>query len=162
MAAVAGNAQNIIYASGLWIAETSTVQQSPITASTSTSGFQTIERNWIGYFLSPTTGSVNLGVQATAFSGDSATTTGRLWLGANAAAGNNAQADVTITRFSGSGTSSANFNLTQGVYYPVRIRWNGTYDASFFTSAGGSVTFLLSGSSNVSGTIFYNSLSNGF
>ena len=166
MTAVAGNAQNIIYAAGLWTVETSTVQQSPVTGSTSTFGSQTIERNWIGYFLSPSTGSVNLGVQATAFSGDSAQTTGRLWLGTTAAAGNNAQADVTITRFSGSGTSSANFNLTQGVYYPVRIRWNGSYqgDFSFFgnQSAGGSVTFLLSGSNNVSGTIFYNSLSNGF
>jgi hypothetical protein len=163
MVAVAGNAQNVIYAAGLYKVETSTVQQSPVTDSTSTSDSQTIERNWIGYFLSPSTGSVNLGVQATAFQGDSAQTTGRLWLGSTAAAGNNAQADVTITRFFGSGTSSANFNLTQGVYYPVRIRWNGIYQGDPFNNdAGGSITFQLGGSSNVSGRIFYNSLSNGF
>jgi hypothetical protein len=164
MAAVAGNAQNIVYATGLWTVETSTVQQSPVTGSTSTSGFQTITRNWIGYFLSPSTGSVSLGVQVNAFSGNSAETTGRLWLGSAAAAGNNAQADVTLTRTSGTSSQSANFNLTQGVYYPVRIRWNGTYEAGFFfgNNAGGSVTFLLSGGSNVAGRIFYNSLTNGF
>jgi hypothetical protein len=166
MTAVAGNAQNIIYASGLWLVETNTVQQSPITASTSTTGFVSITRNWIGYFLSPSTGSVSLGVQTTNFSGSgggSASTVGRLWLGSNAAAGDNAAADITA---SGNQTINANFNLTQGIYYPIRVRWNGSYSggSSFFspTSSGGSTTFLLSGGSNVAGTIFYNSLSNGF
>lgn len=165
MAAVAGNAQNIILVSGLWVSELNTAQQSPITASTSTEGFVQITRNWIGYFLSPSTGSVGLSIQVSAFQGDSATTTGRLWLGSNAIAGNNAEADITITRTFGSATSTANFNLTAGVRYPVRIRWNGTYDGDsgfFGDPAGGSVTFLANGSSNVSGTIFYNSLTNGF
>jgi len=166
MAAVAGNAQNIVYLSGLYVVETNTVQQSPITASVSTSGFTNITRNWIGYFLSPSTGSVSLAVQVTADPGGfdgSASTTGRLWLGNNAAAGVNNQADITISRTSGSGTSTVNFNLVQGVYYPLRIRWNGSYSSSSFGFiSSGSITFLSSGSSNVSGTIFYNSLTNGF
>ena len=161
--AVAGNAQNVIYAAGLYTVETSTVQQSPITDSTSTSGFVTITRTWIGYFLSPSSGTVNLGLQVSAFSGNFASTTGRLWLGSNAPAGNNAQANITINRTSGTGTSSANFDLVQGAYYPLRIRWDGEYDGGFFfNDAGGSITFQLGGSSNVLGRIFYNSLSNGF
>jgi hypothetical protein len=163
MAAVAGNAQNIVYVSGLWVVETNTAQQSPITASTSTSGSQSITRNWIGYFLSPSTGSVSLSIQTTAGTTGgfttSAFTTGRLWLGSNAAAGNDAAADITA---SGNQTVNANFNLTQGIYYPIRVRWNGNYQGSSFNSAFGSITFLASGSSNVSDRIFYNSLSNGF
>jgi len=165
MVAVAGNAQNIIYTSGLYVVETNTVQQSPITANLSASN-TTITRNWIGYFLSPATGSVSLSVQVTANAGGQdgfASTTGRLWLGSNASAGNNNQADISITRTSGTGTSSTNFNLIQGVYYPLRIRWNGTYiESTFGFNSSGSITFLASGSSNVSGTIFYNSLTNGF
>jgi len=167
MTAVAGNAQNIIYAAGLWVVETNTVQQSPITASTSTTGFVTITRNWIGYFLSPSTGSVSLGIETTNFSGSgggSASTVGRLWLGNNAAAGDDAAADITA---SGNQTVNANFNLTQGIYYPIRVRWNGSYSggSTFFggsTNSGGSISFLASGSTDVSGRIFYNSLSNGF
>jgi hypothetical protein len=163
MAAVAGNAQNIVYVSGLWVVETNTVQQSPITASTSTSGSQTITQNWIGYFLSPSTGSVTLSVQTTAGTTGgvttSASTTGRLWLGSNADAGNNANADIIA---SGNQTINVNFTLVQGIYYPIRLRWNGSYQGSAFNNAFGSITFLASGSSNVSGTIFYNSLTNGF
>jgi len=163
MVAVAGNAQNIVYVSGLYIVETNTVQQSPITASASNT---TITRNWIGYFLSPSTGSVSLAIQVTADAGGfdgSASTTGRLWLGDNAAAGNNNQADITISRTSGTGTTTANINLVEGVYYPLRIRWNGSYfSSSFGFNSSGSITFLSSGSSDVSGRIFYNSLTNGF
>ena len=53
--------------------------------------------------------------------------------------------------------------MTQGVYYPIRIQWNGEYDGGFFgADSDGSITFLASGSSNVSGRIFYNALTNGF
>lgn len=166
MAAIAGNAQNIIYAAGLYVVETAVVQQSPITASVTTS-FQniTITRNWIGYFLSDVTATVQLGVQVTAnpgFGGGSATTTGRLWLGDNAVAGNNAAADITISQSSGTETSNANFNLVQGVYTPLRIRWNGSYFPEDFSDVSGSITFLASGSNNVLGKIFYNTSTNGF
>jgi hypothetical protein len=177
MVAVAGNTQNIIYASGLWVSELGGADQSPIDGSASSSGNNTVTvtRNWIGYFIPASTGSITLGIQATAavefnsFS-SSASTTGRLWLGAAAAAGNNNQADITNTRTSGTGTVNANFSLTAGVYYPLRIRWDGSYTGGFVSNffgvqdatATGSIAFLASGSTNVSNRIFYNSLTNGF
>lgn len=160
MVAVAGNVQNIVYANGLYLVETASVDLSPI------NGFATntsITRNWIGYFLSNTTGSVSLSIQTTADAGGaggSASTVGRLWLGGAAPAGNDGSADITA---SGNQTISANFNLTAGVYYPLRIRWVGDYDEGFFgADSDGSITFRASGSTNVSGRIFYNSLTNGF
>jgi hypothetical protein len=167
MASVAGNAQNIIYTAGLRVTDLGIIDQSPIDGSVNVdNGTITVTRNWIGYFLSPTTGSVNLGVQVTAYRGDFAETIGRVWLGTNAIAGIDAQADVTAAVSFGTISQSSNFNLVAGVYYPVRIRWNGGYtgDNSFFGSgsAGGSIIFLLGGSNNVSGRIFYNSLTNGF
>jgi hypothetical protein len=169
MAAVAGNSQNIIYVSGLWVVETNTVQQSPITDSRTTSSAIpsiTITRNWIGYFLSPVSGTVQLGMQTTnsaGTGGGTASTTGRLWLGSNAVAGDNAQANTTA---SGNQIIDTSFNLTQGIYYPLRIRWNGSYvGGSVFgshRSSSGSITFRVSGATNASGTIFYNSLNNGF
>jgi hypothetical protein len=165
MVAVAGNAQNIIYVPGLWVTETSSVQQSPISASISTSSSQTITRNWIGYFLSPSTGAVSLSMQTSASAGSnggSASTVGRIWLGSNAVAGNNEQADITA---SGNQIVSANFSLVEGIYYQLRVRWNGTYSGGgfiFSTTSSGGITFLANGSSNVTGRIFYNSITNGF
>jgi hypothetical protein len=175
MVAVAGNAQNVAYAPGLYVVETASVQQSPITASASSTGNNTVTvtRNWIGYFIPASTASVTLGIQVSASSDSNsfdsiASTTGRLWLGDAAAAGNNNQADITNTRTSGTGTQNASFSLTAGVYYPLRIRWTGAYTGGFnfnfgfATTASGSITFLASGSSDVSNRIFYNSLTNGF
>lgn len=165
MAAIAGNAQNIAYADGLFAVGVG-ADLSPITDSVSTTGSVTVTKDWIGYFLSPFTGSVSLSVQTTRSAGaggGSASTTGRLWLGDNAAAGNNAAANITANN---NQTSSANFELAAGIYYPLRIRWNGSYQGgSFFfssTSSGGSITFLASGSTDVSGQIFYNQFTNGF
>ena len=160
MVAVAGNTQNIVYSSGLWLSELNSVDLSPITASAVNTS---ITRNWIGYFLSPSTGSVNLSIQAFANEGSAggdAFTVGRLWLGSNAAAGNDANADIVA---SGNQTITVSFNLVAGVYYPLRIRYIGSYSEGFFgDNSSGGVTFLASGSSNVSGRIFYNSLTNGF
>jgi hypothetical protein len=171
MTAVAGNAQNVLYAPGLYIVETSTVQQSPISDSASATGPSQsilIVRNWIGYFLPNTTGSVDLNIQVSASAGTnaSASTTGRLWLGDNAIAGSNTQADITISRTSGSGISTATFNLISNTYYPLRIRWNGSYSggqtsfpSASLTTASGSILFSVNLSSNVSGRIFYNTVS---
>ncbi len=160
MVAVAGNSQNINYVDGLWIVETGSADLSPITGSAQNTS---ITRNWIGYFLSNTTGSVSLSIQTTASAGNfggSASTVGRLWLGSNAPAGSDGAADITA---SGNQTVTANFNLTTGVYYPLRIRWVGDYEEGFFgASSSGSITFRAGGSTNVSGSIFYNSLTNGF
>lgn len=159
LAAVAGNAQNIIFSGGLYVVEQASVDQSPITASASNTN---VTRNWIGYFLSPTTGTVTLSIQTTrsAGGGGSASTTGRLWLGTNAPAGSNDTANILATN---NQTSSVNFSLTQGVHYPLRIRWTGSYVVGFFGAiSSGSITFFSGGSSSVSGQIFYNSLTNGF
>jgi hypothetical protein len=169
LAALAGNAQNIIYSGGLYVVDQALVDQSPITSSISVSGpggSATLNRNWIGYFLSPTSGTVSMAITTTASAGGndaSAVTQGRLWLGSNAATGSNGTADILATN---NQTSGANFSLTQGVYYPLRIRWTGTYQGggtNFFpTPASGSIIFASDGSSDVSGRIFYNNLSNGF
>jgi hypothetical protein len=53
--------------------------------------------------------------------------------------------------------------MTAGVYYPIRIQWNGEYDPGFFgADSSGSITFLAAGSSNVTNRIFYNTFTNGF
>jgi hypothetical protein len=96
-------------------------------------------------------------------SGAFASTVGRLWLGSNAVSGfTDGNANITATN---NQTSSVNFAMTQGVYYPVRIRWDGEYfeGGGFFGGdASGSITFFAAGSSNVTNRIFYNTLTNGF
>jgi hypothetical protein len=162
MAAVAGTTRpNIIYADGLFNTTTG-VDLSPITASATNVG--TITRTWIGYFLPASTTTVSLSLQTTQNQGFGtfASTVGRLWLGSNAVSGfTDGNANITATN---NQTASTNFAMTQGVYYPVRIRWNGEYDGGGFFggNASGSITFLASSSSSVSGRIFYNTLTNGF
>jgi hypothetical protein len=173
MVAVAGNAQNFVYVPGLWVSELASADLSPIDGSASSTGNNTVTvtRNWIGYFTPASTGSVNLSIQVSAsveFNSfnSGASTTGRLWLGSTAIAGNNAQADISITRTSGTGTSTVAFNLTAGVYYPIRIRWNGSYTGGFVDDffsfregiATGSIAFLVNNSTNVTNRIFYNSI----
>ena len=158
MAAVAGTTRpNIVYAAGLWNTTTG-ADPSPITASATNTS---ISRTWIGYFTPASTATVSLSLQVTAVPdfGGQATTIGQLWLGANAITGSGT---ANIVAF-GTQTISANFPMTQGIYYPIRIQWDGDYDGGFFSGGGtGSITFLASGSSDVSGRIFYNTLTNGF
>jgi hypothetical protein len=160
MVAVAGNAQNIIYVNGLWNTTTG-ADLSPITASATNTS---ITRTWIGYFTPASTGTVTLSLQAFANAGDfggSASTQGRLWFGATAISGFD-NSNFTIFA-SGNQTVSANINMTQGIYYPIRIRYDGSYSEGFFgDDSSGSLTLLAALSSNVSGRIFYNSLTNGF
>lgn len=169
MAAVAGTSQNIIYTAGLYNTSTG-VDQSPITGSvTNTTNNTNVTRNftWIGYFTPVSDATVSLSLQTTAVIGDavdSASTTGRLWFGATAKSGfTDGNANITAT---GNQTISASFPMSLGVKYPIRIQWVGSYfvNFNFFggTSASGSLTFLASGSSNVTNRIFYNSITNGF
>jgi hypothetical protein len=167
MVAVAGTSENIIYAAGLYNTSTG-VDQSPINGSVNNFNTgTTVTRNytWIGYFTPVSTATVSLSLQTTATTGggfgDSASTTGRLWLGATAKSGfTDGNANITA---SGSQTVSASFPMSLGVWYAIRIQWVGSYTAGAFgTSASGSLTFLASGSSNVTDRIFYNSLTNGF
>ena len=158
MAAIAGNAQNIVYVNGLFVVGVD-ADLSPIEGSATNTS---VSRTWIGYFTPATTATVTLSLQTTADAGSfggSASTTGQLWFGANAIIPSGA-ADITATN---NQTSSANFAMTQGVYYPIRIVWTGDYEEGAFGSdSDGSITFLAAGSSNVTNRIFYNTLTNGF
>jgi hypothetical protein len=151
-------ASNIIYGAGLYNTTTG-VDLSPITASAINTS---ISRTWIGYFTPATSGSTQLSLQTTAFAGGfggSASTTGQLWFGSGAISGSGS---ANITAFDNQ-TSSASFAMTQGVYYPIRIQWDGNYDDGFFgDDSSGSITFLAAGSINVTNRIFYNTLTNGF
>jgi hypothetical protein len=165
MAAVAGTSQNIIYAAGLYNTTTG-VDQSPINGSVNIfSGSSSVNQTWIGYFTPASTATVSLSLQTTAASGvgfgDSASTTGRLWLGATAKSGfTDGNANITAT---GNQTVSASFPMLLGVQYAIRIQWVGSYTVGFFgDSSSGSLTFLAAGSSNVTNRIFYNSITNGF
>ena len=166
MAAVAGTSQNIIYAAGLYNTSTG-VDQSPINGSVNIfSGSSSVNQTWIGYFTPASTATVSLSLQTTATAGDfgdSASTTGRLWLGATAQSGfTDGNANITATD---NQTVSASFPMSLGVRYAIRIQWVGSYivGGGFFgDSASGSLTFLDSGSSNVTNRIFYNSITNGF
>ena len=164
MAAVAGTSQNIIYAAGLYNTTTG-VDQSPINGSVNNFNpgtSVTRDYTWIGYFTPASTATVSLSLQTTATSsGGSASTTGRLWVGATAKSGfTDGNANITAT---GNQTVSANFPMLLGVQYAIRIQWVGSYTVGFFgDSASGSLTFLASGSSNVTNRIFYNSITNGF
>ena len=162
MVAVAGTSQNIIYTAGLYNTSTG-VDQSPITGSVNIfSGSTSVNQTWIGYFTPASTATVSLSLQTTATSsGGSASTTGRLWLGATAKSGfTDGNANITAT---GNQTVSASFPMVLGVKYAIRIQWTGSYTVNFFgSSASGSLTFLASGSSNVTNQILYNSITNGF
>lgn len=164
MATVASNAVNARYTNGLWDTTTG-ADLSPIDGSVFVgSGSSSINRTWIGYFRSTSTGTISLSLQTTAFSSGSAfaTTTGRLWFGATAVSGfNDGNANIVAVD---NQTSSTNFSMAQGVYYPVRINWTGDYIdfGGFGSSAQGSISFLAGGTSDVSGRIFYNALTNGF
>jgi len=154
-------AVNILYGAGLYNNATG-VDLSPITGSVSiSSGSTSRDQTWIGYFTPASSGTTTLSLQTTAAEGDfndTASTTGQLWVGSGAITGGGA-ANVTANN---NQTSSANFAMTQGVYYPIRIRWTGSYSVSGFGSASGSITFFAAGSSNVTNRIFYNTLTNGF
>jgi hypothetical protein len=156
-------AVNVLYGAGLFNNVTG-VDLSPITGSIFVNfGTQTVDQTWIGYFTPASTTTVSLGLQTQAFEdsfSDSASTTGQLWFGSGAITGSG-PADVTVfdNQF-----LSANFAMTQGVYYPVRIRWTGSYSVGGFfgDSASGSITFFADSNSNVTNRIFYNTFTNGF
>ena len=160
MAAAVGTvtASNIVYGAGLYVVSTG-ADLSPITGSATNTS---ISRTWLGSYKAGTTGTVSLSLQTTASAGSfggSASTTGQLWFGSDAISGSGTADIIAIDNQ----TTSANFPMTQGVYYPIRIVWTGNYsEGTFGSDSDGSITFLAAGSSNVSGFIFYNTVTNGF
>lgn len=154
-------AQNIIYGSGLYGPDG--VDLSPV--SRSESNVFTITRTWIGYYRAPSTGSIQFGVQALWNSDDSFEgqySRGYVWVG------NVAKSGYTTSNALASADNSfgtGNISLVSGLYYPIRMQW----DAYLPTSGGffgydtdGSITLYVNSSTNVSGAIFYNTLTNGF
>jgi hypothetical protein len=153
-AMVGTNSINRIYSDGLWLAEAGAADQSPISGSST--GVATFTRTWTGYFRPSFTGSNTLSL-VTVQGAVGSSTVGRLWLGPTAVSGfTDGNANIIA---SGNTTDSENFDLGVGIYYPIRIRWNGTYTNS---SSSGSITFQANSNSNVTNRIFYNTLTNGF
>jgi len=160
MTAIAGTvATNVLYADGLYNT-TDGVDLSPITGSAVNI---TLTRTWIGYYKPASTATVKLGIQTLRSAGNnggSASTSGRLWFGDNAESGfTDGNANVTaINQY-----STSNISMTGGVYYPIRIRWDGDYEEGFFSSdSSGSITLFVNDNSTVTGLVFYNTLTNGF
>jgi len=160
---VAGNGQNIVYLAGLY--GPAGADQSPIDDSDGNNNTP-FTRTWIGYYKPATTGSVSFGL-TTVWSSDDPTegqySTGYVWVGNIAKSGyNSSNALVSSNNNTGSGSIS----LVAGQYYPIRIQWSAylPFNINFFTSyfTDGSMSFFGEGSTNVSGKIFYNSLTNGF
>lgn len=183
MAAVAGGAQNVIYAAGLYNTSYG-VETSPIDYSASSSGGSTLSYDftWIGYYRPAATGTVTLGL-ATSYVeyidyfgntfqynwGGGGYTVARLWLGNTAKSGyNTGNANIT----SNNNTATYSPSLVAGVYYPVRIQLQmylpynpDAYDSGFYNNPGwanGAFNFQSSGSTTVTNLIWYNRLSNGF
>lgn len=163
MTAVAGNGQNIVYAAGLF--GPTGIDPSPISDSDS-NNLDPFTRNWIGYYKPASTGSIAFGLSTfwnstEPFNGQYSN--GYVWVGNTAKSGyNSGNALLSSNNSTGSGSIS----LVAGQYYPIRIQWNAYlpygFDFSGFWQTDGTMSFTGEGSTNVSGKIFYNSLTNGF
>ena len=162
MTAIAGGAQNVIYAAGLY--GPSGVDLVPITSSGNSP--VTFTRTWIGYYRPATTSSTNFSITATWTStyGDGAQySRGYLWLGSTAKSGyNTGNANVSAN----DNTASTNISVIAGQYYPIRLQWDANLTSGFEPFFGNPYTtsgaFSLSIAGSTSPALFYNSLSNGF
>lgn len=157
MAAIAGNTQNIVYASGLY--GPTGVDQAPINGSDS-NNLVAQSKTWIGYFRPTVTGS-NLFTVAASWSSDEPTngqySRAYLWVGSTAVSGyttGNALAAADDSSNSGS------ISLVAGQYYTVRVQWNYyfPFDSGFFGyDTSGNFSLAPPG-----GTYWYNTKTNGF
>ena len=185
MAAVAGGTQNVIYGAGLYNSSVGSADTSPIDFSATSSGGGSLSYNytWAGYYRPAATGSVTLGL-ATSYQevvqnignfnwGGGGSVVAYFWLGSNAVS-NPQVGNANIV--SNNNTSSYSPSLVAGIYYPIRINMivslpynSQAYQWRFFPFpayypgwAEGSFNFQSSGSTNVSGLIWYNTKTNGF
>lgn len=160
MVAIAGGTQNVIYASGLYN-QSIGVNLAPIAASgSSVSGPVSYNYTWLGYFRPASTGTATFTIASPyqefpynwATGGYSVT---YLYVGANAISGVSPNLTVSDT------TSNYQPSLTAGVYYPIRINWQTVlpYDSDFFSDYYATSSMTLSTSS---GSLFYNTITNGF
>lgn len=135
---------------------------SPIQASaTGSFGGSVGTYTWVGYLRVPSSGSYTVSINTTYSENGTAgsSSTGQFWIGNNA---------ITPTGGANINTnnSTGNFvtSLAQDVYTPCRFVWNFDLRYNFFqgTGAFGFASFSLNSSTDVSGLIFYNSITNGF
>jgi hypothetical protein len=157
MSAIAGNAQNIVYASGLY--GPTGVDQAPINGSDLNNSVVQ-SKTWIGYFRPTAGGSNSFGISAAWTSDDTGEgqySRAYVWVGALALSGyTTGNALAAADNSSGSGSAT----LVAGQYYPIRVQWN-----YYFPFDGGFFGFDTSGSFSLtppSGTYWYNTKSNGF
>lgn len=156
MASVAGNALNIVYASGLY--GPTGVDQAPINGSASNDNTPR-SLTWIGYFRPTSTGSNSFSISASWTSDDSEGQYSRayVWVGATARSGfTTGNALASANDSTGSGSTS----LVAGQYYPIRVQWD-----YYLPFSSGFFGFNSSGSFSLSppgGTYWYNTKSNGF
>lgn len=180
MAAVAGTGQNVIYANGLFNT-TYGVETSPIDIGTQSSlgGAFSVTYQWIGYYKPSTSASVQLGAICNYVEyynqngtypynwGGGGNSTCYIWTGNTAKSGYDGSNYTALIQ---NGTGGGNFGATANSYVPIRIQWSCYLprDVQFFFPfvytffAEANFTFTIAGSSNVSGRIFYNTLTNGF
>jgi hypothetical protein len=159
MTAIGGSGQPVLYTAGLYRAGAGP-DQSPISASVF-NNLTPLEYTWTGYILAPTTGSLQFGISANTnnFGSYGDYSIGYMWLGYTAKSGYT----------TGNAFISANNNyvtntyaMTQGVYYPVRLLWQTYAPGGYQDPTTTNFTLYYAGGNNVSGLIFYNSVTNSF
>lgn len=157
MVAIAGNTQNIVYASGLY--GPLGVDQAPIDGSDSNNNTPQ-SKTWIGYFRPTSSGSNNFGISAVWSSDDSNQgqySRAYVWVGSLAQSGYNTGNALTSAN---DGAGSGSTTLVAGQYYPIRVLWEYSFpfNSGFFGyDTSGSFSLTPPG-----GTYWYNTKSNGF
>jgi hypothetical protein len=185
MAAVAGTGQNVIYANGLFNT-TYGVELSPIDIGNQSSfnGNFSVTYQWIGYYRPASSSAIQLGAVCNyteyfyymAYNygfeynwGGGGNSTCYIWTGNTAKSGFNGSNATAVIQ---NGTGGSNFTATANSYVPIRIQWStvlpyrfvnnfGTQD-DYILYAQSNFAFIIGGTSSISGSIFYNTLTNGF
>lgn len=172
-------APNAIYAAGLRQQQPSVATDlSPISVGTTSSQSTAINvtYEWIGYFRPSVSGTIQLGAncpyteyyrfnfQNFVFDwGGGGNSTCYIWTGSTAISGYNTG---NATAFIQNEQNSTGFAAVVGVNYPIRIQWSTSLprvsSSGIVYFATSSFSFLVNSDSNVSGQIFYNTLTNGF
>jgi len=132
---------------------TATTVQTTVIEDPDTEGGNSFSMQWLGYFLPTTTETYTFFL-----SSDDAS---YLWIGSNALSGfTTANATVNNGGLHGNIETSGTAALTAGVYYPIRIQFgeNGGGDVLSFNHS----TATIGKTTNVTGKVFYNPVTNGF